>query len=239
MGWSLEMWAGAGLRAHLEVTKARRHSGWRQPLCEAMEPRRLLSGSAAALPSDAYLSPGTAEVAKVQALMSNLAGPAFQTFAGELRQLEQTSGVSRAQFVRLADDIEELLGDIDTSDQMTEQVDPQAEAQQFDTIQNLVAQAFVAGSDTKAGWNQLGTELANDLSGVSVPTDAQSLFNQMKVIARAAHVTTAQAQLLTADEQALVSALGSHTQSELGGNLPRNLVGIYYEGQLNQFVHQR
>jgi hypothetical protein len=203
-----------------------------------MEPRRLLS--AASPPAEGYLSPGTGEVAKAQSLMSSLAGPAFQTYAGELQRLEQSSGVTRAQFARLVNDVQELVVDIDSSDEMSGEVDPEQETQQFIMVQDAVDQAFVAGSDTKAGWNQLESELVDGLSGVTATTNLpQQTIDQMKVIAHAAHVTAAESQQLTSDQQALTTALGSHVDSDLGGSTLRSLVVVYYQGQLNQFVHGR
>jgi dGTP triphosphohydrolase len=203
-----------------------------------MEPRRLLA--AGSLPAEGYLSPGTGEVARAQSLMSSEAGPAFQTYASELQRLEQSSGVTRAQFAKLAKDIQQLAVDLDSSVEMSGTEDAQQETQQFIMIQDAVDQAFVAGSDEKAGWNQLETELGDGLDGVTTTTDLpQQTIDQMKAIARAAHVTAAESQQLTADQQALTTALGSHAESDLGGSTQRNLVVVYYEGQLNQFVHNR
>jgi dGTP triphosphohydrolase len=202
-----------------------------------MEARRLLS-AASAPPAEGYLSPGTGEVAKAQSLLSSLAGPAFQTYASELQHLEQSSGVTRIQFVRLANDIEQLAMDIDSGAELNE-TDPVDETEEFIMVQAAVDQAFVAGSYTKSGWNQLETDLANGLSNATTTSDAQQTIDQMKAIARAAHVTAAESQQLTADQQALNTALGSHVDSDFGGSISRSLVVVYYEGQLNQFVHAR
>ena len=204
-----------------------------------MEARRLLS-AASAVPAEGYLSPGAGEVAKAQSLMSSGAGQAFQTYAGELQRLEQSSGVTRAQFAKLVNDVQQLVVDIDSSAEMSGEEDPEQETQQFIMVQDAVDQAFVAGSYTKAGWNQLETELADGLDGVTATTNLpQQTIDQMKVIAHAAHVTAAESQQLTTDQQALTTALGSHAESELGGSTLRSLVVVYYEGQLNQFVHDR
>ncbi len=206
-----------------------------------MEARLLLSRASAAssLPNEGYLSPGTGEVAKAQELMSSLAGPAFQTYASELQSLAQSSGVTRAQFNRLANDVQQLVVDIDSAAEMND-TDPDTETEEFIMVQDAVDQAFVAGSDSKSGWDQLESELANGLSDAEVSlTTVNQTVNAMKTIARSAHVTAAQGQQLMADQQALNGALGSHDESDFGGDIPRSLVTVYYEGQLNRFAHTR
>ncbi len=214
-----------------------RTSTRRRPQCDELEPRRLLSKSAA--PSEGYLSPGAGEAAKAQSLMSSVAGPAFQKYAGDLQRLEQSSGVTPAQFAKLKNDVEQLAVDIDSSDEMSG-TDAEDESQQFIMVQNAVDQAFVGTTYTKADWNALETEMANGLYNVTLTTNLpQQTMSEMRVIARAAHITAAESQQLTADQQALATALGAHATSTLGGSTPRNPVVVYYEGQLSQFVHKR
>jgi dGTP triphosphohydrolase len=237
MGLSFGKRGGSGCVAGASPPARRRTSARRRPHCEAMEARRLLSTSSA--PAEGYLSPGTGEVAKAQSMMSSVAGQAFQKYASELQRLEQSSDVTRAEFANLENDIEQLAADIDSSDEMSD-TDAEDETQQFIMVQDAVDQAFVAGSYTKTGWNQLETEMADGLSDVSITTNLpQQTVDQMKVIARAAHVTAAESQQLTADQQALITALGSHADSDLGGTTPRDPVVVYYQGQVNQFVHKR
>ena len=215
----------------------RRRSVRTSPECSELEPRRLLSKGLA--PAEGYLSPGTGEAAKAQSMMSSVAGPAFQKYASDLQRLEQSSNVTPRQFAMLKNDVQQLAVDIDASSTMsgTSSVD---ETQQFIMVQNAVDQAFLAGSYKKADWNQLETELANGLSNVSFTTNLpQQTVNQMRAIARAAHVTAAEHQQLQADQQALTTALGAHAASDLGGSTPRDPVVVYYEGQVNQFVHKR
>jgi dGTP triphosphohydrolase len=238
MGLSFGKQDDSGCVAELRLPMRRRTSSRRYPQCEALESRRLLSRAASALPSEGYLTPGAGEVAKAQQLLSSMAGPAFQTYASELQKLEQSSGVSRAQFARLANDLEEFAEDLDTSDELTGEITSEEETQQFDLVQDAVDQSFVAGSYSKSQWNALETDLANGTDGISGPDNADQILSQMKAIAREARVTAAQNQQLTADQAALDTALGSHTQSDLGGDIPRNIVVVYYEGQLNRFVHQ-
>jgi hypothetical protein len=215
----------------------RRTSTRRRPQSDELESRRLLSKTLA--PAEGYLSPGAGEVAKAQSMMSSVAGPAFQTYASDLHRLAQSSGVTPRQFAALKSDVQQLVVDIDSSDQMNGTA-PQAETQQFIMVQDAVDQAFVAGGYTKAEWNSLETELADGLSNANITTNVpQQTVNEMRAIARAAHVTAAERQQLTADEQALLNVLGAHASSDLGGSTPRDPVVVYYEGQVNQFVHQR
>jgi hypothetical protein len=179
-------------------------------------------------------------VAKAQSLMSSVAGPAFQKYASDLQHLEQSSGVTPGQFARLRKDMEQLAMDIDSSSQMSGSLDPQLETQQFIMVQNAADQAFLAGRDTKSDWNNLESGLVNGLANADVTTSIpQQTVNAMRAIAGAAHVTAAESQQLAADQQALINALGAHAQSTLGGQVVRNPVMVYYEGQVNQFVHKR
>ncbi len=243
MDRSIEEWDGSGSGSGIRVPGRRRASARRYPQCEALESRRLLSKASAAaassLPAEGYLSPGTGEVAKAQSLMSSAVGPAFQAYESELQGLEQSSGVTRAQFNKLENDIQQLAVAIDSGAEMNE-TDPQDETKEFIMVQDAADQAFVAGSDSKSAWDQLENELANGLSNAeATPSLVQQTVNAMKAVARAAHVTAAQGQQLTADQQAINTALGAHSTSEFGGSIPRSLVVVYYEGQLNQFVRAR
>ncbi len=173
-------------------------------------------------------------------MMSSVAGPAFQKYASDLQRLEQASGVTPGEFAKLKNDIQQLAVDIDTTYEMSGEDDPDAETEQFIMVQDAVDQAFIAGSYTKSDWNEVETDMADGLDGADITTNLpQQTVNEMKVIARAAHVTAAESQQLTADQQALITALGSHASSALGGSIVRDPVVVYYEGQVNQFVHKR
>jgi len=203
-----------------------------------MEPRRLLAAGSA--PAAGYLSPGTAEVAKSQSVMSSGASQAFQNYTVELQRLEQSSGVTPAEFRNLANDTAQLVQDIETSNETTTPKSPAELAQQLIMLQNVVDQSFLAGSYGKAGWAQLQTEFSAAIYGVTFSTNLpQVTFLQMEKVARAAHVTRAENQQLTAVQQALSTALGPHVDSELGGTEPRDPVVVYFDGQVNLFVHKR
>ena len=96
------------------------------------------------------------------------------------------------------------------------------------------------GATRNPSWEALETDLSNGLSNANVVTSTvQQTVNLMKGIAREAHVTAAESQQLTADQQALNNALGSHQESAFGTGIERSLVVVYYEGQLNHFVNTR
>jgi hypothetical protein len=178
-------------------------------------------------------------VAKAQSSMSSAVGPAFQAYQSELQSLEQSSGVTRALFNRLENDVQQLAVAIDSGAEMNE-TDSQDETEEFIMVQDAADQAFVAGSDSRSAWAQIETELANGLSNAeSTLSQVQQTVSVMKAVARAAHVTAAQSQQLSTDQQAINTALGAHSTSEFGGSIPRSLVVVYYEGQLNQFVRAR
>jgi hypothetical protein len=203
-----------------------------------MEPRRLLSAGSA--PAAGYLSPGTAEVAKAQSLMSSGASQAFQNYAADLQRLEQSSGVTPAQFKNLANDTAQLVQDIELDNETTTPESPQELTQQYINIQNIVDQSFLAGGDRKAGWAQLQSELSAALNGVTFSTTLpQVTFLQMEKVARTAHVTRAENQQLAADQQALTTALGPHAESALDSTNPRDPAVVYYDGQVNQFAAKR
>ena len=203
-----------------------------------MEPRRLLSIASA--PAAGYLSPGTAEVAKAQSLMSSGASPAFQNYTAELQRLEQSSAVTPAQFRNLANDTAQLVQDLESGNETTTPESPQEIDQQLINVQNVVDQSFLAGSYGKTGWAQLQTDLSTALYGVTFSTNLpQVTFLQMEKVARGAHVTRAENQQLAADQQALTTALGPHVDSELNNAEPRDPVVVYYDGQVNQFAHKR
>ena len=44
---------------------------------------------------------------------------------------------------------------------------------------------------------------------------------------------------MVADEQAVTKALGPQVDTDLGGTSPRDPLVVYYNGQVNQFVHKR
>ncbi len=208
-----------------------------------MEPRRLLS--AGAVLAEGYLSPGTAEVAKAQSMMSSAAAQATQKYTADLARVEQSSDVTPAEFKNLAYDTQKLIQDIGTasamaSDTSGEPESPQQLTQQYIIVQNAVDQSFLAGGYRKAGWAELQADLSNALSDVSLTTNiAQVTLMQMEKVARAAHVTLAESQQLAADQQALTTALGPHADSELNSSDPRDPAVVYYNGQVNLFVHKR
>ena len=208
-----------------------------------MEPRRLLSAGAAL--AEGYLSPGTAEVAKADSMLSNTASQASQKYTADLERVEQSSDVTPAEFKNLAYDTQQLIQGLDTASDLASDMSGEPETpaqlnQDYIIIQNAVDQSFLAGGYRKAGWTDLQADLSSALGGVSLSTDiAQVTFMQMEKVARAAHVSLAESQQLAADQQALTNALGPHADSELNSADPRDPAVVSYDGQVNLFVHKR
>ncbi|MGB2609450.1 MAG: hypothetical protein WBC80_10765, partial [Isosphaeraceae bacterium] len=62
-------------------------------------------------------------------------------------------------------------------------------------------------------------------------------YDQMKVVAREAHVTRAEHDQIAADEQAIVRDLGPAPAMNLGGAVPRDPLTVYLDSQVPNFVH--
>jgi hypothetical protein len=174
-------------------------------------------------------------VAKAQSVISSGAGQAFQDYNGELQQVEKSSRVTPAQFANLDSDAEQLAQAIEMAN-----LTPQAVTQQLDQLQDAVDQSFLAASYRHDGWSQVQTQLDDALYGVTITTNLPGqTYAQMQLIAREAHVTRAEHKALVADEQAITTALGPGVDTNLGGSSPRDPLVVYYNGQVNQFVHKR
>ncbi len=198
-----------------------------------MEARRLLSASSA--PTAAFLLPGSAEVAKAQSIITGGAGPAFQNYDSELQKLEKASRVTPAQFAALDSDAEQLAQAIEMAS-----LTPAAVTEQLDDLQDTVDQAFLAASFKSSNWSQVQTQLDDAAYGVSLSTNILGqTYSQMQLIAREAHVTLAEHKALVADEQAITAAFGPQVDTNLGGSSPRDPLVVYYNGQVNQFVHKK
>jgi hypothetical protein len=225
--------AGSGWMAVDRPAMRPRTSARRRPQCEAMEARRLLSASSA--PSAAFLLPGSAEVARAQSIISGRAGPALQNYDSELQRLEKASRVTPAQFAALDSDAEQLAQAIDTSNLTSAAV-----TEQLDELQDTVDQSFLAAGDKGANWSQIQTQLDAALYGTTITTNLPGqTYAQIQLIAREAHVTLAEHKALVADAQAVTTALGPQVDTNLGGTAPRDPLVVYYNGQVNQFVHKR
>ena len=211
-----------------------RASARSRPQCESMESRRLLSTTSA--PAAGFLSPGAAEVAKADSIVSSGAGQAFHNYTNELQQLEKSAHVTPGQFATLESDTEQLAQSIQQSIDLTST----AITDQLIQLQDTVDQSFLAASYTSTDWARVQTQLDDAVYGVTysngLPGD---IYSQMQLIAREAHVTKTEYKTLTADEQAINAALGTNVDTSLGGTSPRDPLVVYYNGQVNQFVHKR
>jgi hypothetical protein len=201
----------------------------------------------------ALLSPPAAQVTNATAILEAEAGPDFQKLSTDLQQVEQASSVRPGQFALLEYDAATLDRAIMSSRLPTKQASKQLEA-----LQNVLDQSFLAASYRGSGWSQLESKVSANLYGVMVnyvltqsqvsavtPNGVisnqfvQSTFNQMKVIAREAHVTAAEHAQIVADEEAVIKDLGPAPNSNLGGATPRDPLTVYLDGQVSNFVHKR
>jgi len=222
-----------------------------RPQSECLEARRLLSSATHATHAD-LLSPPAVEVANATAALESRAGQDFQKLSADLQQLEQAAGVRPGQFAVLEYDATTMDLAIKSSSEIT----TKQASLQLDALQNVLDQSFLAASNTRSGWNQLEQKVSSDLYGVVVndvlnqaevaattPNGVvsnqlvQNTYDQMKVIAREAHVTRAEHDQIAADEQAIVRDLGPAPDMNLGSAVPRDPLTVYLDSQVPNFVH--
>jgi hypothetical protein len=222
------------------------------PNSECLEARQLMSKTAPAQHPD-FLSPPPAVVANAASLLASRTGPDFQKLATDFHRVEQTASVRPGQFAL-------LNGDAATIDQAIESAGLPAKqaTQDLDELQNAIDSSVLAASDQHGGWAQLQQRLNSAVSGVSVsyqltqqqvasmyPTGVissqllQQTFTQMEVVAHEAHVSTANHDMIVADEQAIAQILGPSPNTNLGGAVPRDPLTVYFDGQVASFVRKR
>ena len=221
------------------------------PQSECLETRRLLSRSAHVTHAD-LLSPPAVEVANATAVLESRAGQDFQKLSADLQHLEQASGVRPGQFAVLEYDATTLDLALKSSSQLT----TKQASLQLDALQNTLDQSLLAATNTGKGWDQLEQKVSSDLSGVfindllsqatvaaTMPNGVvsnqlvQDTFNQMKLIAREAHVTGPEHEEIVTDELAIVQDLGPTPNMNLGGAAPRDPLTVYLDSQVPSFVH--
>ncbi|HKM56084.1 MAG TPA: hypothetical protein VJY33_21940 [Isosphaeraceae bacterium] len=221
------------------------------PQSECLEARLLLSSAAHVTHAD-LLSPPALEVANATAVLESRAGQDFQKLSADLQRLEQASGVRPGQFALLESDVTTMDLAIKSSSELASK----QSSLQLDALQNVLDQSFLAASNTGSGWNQLEQKVSSDLYGVVVNDvlnqaevaaimpngvisnqKVQDTYDQMKVIAREAHVKRAEHDQIVADEQAIVRDLGPAPDMNLGGAAPRDPLTVYLDSQVPNFVH--
>ncbi len=242
---------GGGAVAHHSRRDRRADRAKLIPHSECLEARLLLSSAAHVTHAD-LLSPPAVEVANATAALESRAGQDFQKLSADLQRLEQASGVRPGQFALLEYDATTMDLAIKSSSELA----TKQSSLQLDALQNVLDQSFLATSNTASGWNQLEQKVSSDLYGVDVndvldqaevaatmPNGAisnqevQDTYDQMKVIAREAHVTRAEHDQIAADEQAVVRELGPTPDMNLGGAAPRDPLTVYLDSQVPNFVH--
>jgi hypothetical protein len=251
MEFSWPGWKREGAIARLGCRDRRADRGRFLPGSECLEFRLLLSRAARVTHAD-LLAPPAAEVANATAALVSRAGQDYQKLSADLHSVEQASGVRPGQFALLEYDATTMDLAIKTSSELASK----QSSVQLDALQNVLDQSFLAASNTGRGWDQLEQKVSSDLYGVVVndflsesqvqatmPNGVvsnqlvQDTFGQMKIIAREAHVTRAEHDQIVADEQAVLQDLGSATNMNLGGAVPRNPLTVYMDGQVPNFVH--
>jgi len=217
-----------------------------------MESRRLLSKAVHQLHAD-LLTPPPAEVANATAVLETRASQDFQKLSADLQQVEQASRVRPGQFALLEYDATTIDLAIKSAG-----ISQRQSSQQLDALQNVLDQSFLAAGFKGSGWTELEQKVSADLNGVVVnyvlsqsqvaattPHGAisnifiQDTFDQMKMIAREAHVTAAEHALIQTDEQAILKDLGPAPVMNLGGAAPRDPLTVYVDSQVPNFVHKR
>ncbi len=197
------------------------------------------------------LAPPSGEAANAQAILQNQAGSDFQVLTADLQRIEQASQVRKGEFAVLESDIATLDHAIETASTIS----VRQATLQMNELQNVLDQSFLAGTYRSGGWKQLEQKVAASLTGVIVnqvmnqssvkatmPNGVvsnqlvQDTFNQMRLIAREASVTTAEHARIVADQQAILRDLGPDPNVNLGGALPRNPLTVYLDAQVPAFV---
>ena len=221
------------------------------PESEYLEARLLLSSAAHVTHAD-LLSPPAVEVANATAVLESRAGQDFQKLSADFQRLEQASDVRPGQFALLEHDATTMDLAIKSSSELA----AKQSSLQLDALQNVLDQSFLAASNTRSGWDQLEQKVSSDLYGVDVNDvfnqaevaaimpngvisnqQVQDTYDQMKVIAREAHVTRAEHDQIVTDEQAIVQDLGPAPEMNLGGAVPRDPLTVYLDSQVPNFVH--
>lgn len=200
------------------------------PRCEALEARAVLSGTVSA----GLLSPTPALVARAQTAVSGGAAAEFARYQADLQHAEASSRVTSAAFANLKADASALVQAIETAP-----LTSQGETQDLIETQDIMDQAFLDGGLSSSQWSQVSQQMGEALYGVVFTTNLPNqAFSDMQTVAREAHVTTAERQRLTADEQAITTAMGPNAASIADAGVSRDPLVVYYDGQVAQFVHK-
>lgn len=223
------------------------------PEADYLESRQLLSAGAGAAAHADLLVPPAIETANATAMLQAQAGPDFQKLAADLQQLEQASRVTPGQFAMLQYDATTIDLAIKSSGLAARQA-----SLQLNAMQNTLDQSFLASANKGSGWTELETKVSASLNGVMVNymltqtqvaattphgvisnSFVQQTFDQMKTVARMAHVNAAEHAQIIADEQAVMRDLGPNSTTNLGGATPRDPLTVWLDSQVPNFVHRR
>jgi hypothetical protein len=199
------------------------------PGCEALDGRQLLSGGPAAMV--ALTAPPPAAVANAAAILDGLAPTTFAQFESDLARAERHSRVTQVQVSKLAQDeaaIDQAIQNLG--------LDATTTSNDLTQVQDAVDDAFhpylASGLVQKRQVLEQLLPGVPDVRQLASRTDAQIL-----VVARAAGITGAFHNVLSADEKALTAVLGPAPDTDLGpGATDRDPLEVYYNGQIDKFI---
>ena len=204
----------------------------RDPACEVLEARALLSAAVSA----GFLSPAAAVVAKAQAVISGGAAAEFARYQADLQQAEASSRVTPAAFANLKADDTSLVQAIERLRSPRRRSDPgsrRAPGRHRPGVprrerQQLPVEPGVAATGSGP--------LRGDLHDESPRPGLHRHADRGQAGAR--HAGRAQAAASPTRRRSTPRS-GPNVDTTLGGSVPRDPVVVYYDGQVTQFVHKR
>jgi hypothetical protein len=224
------------------------------PRCEMLEDRRLLSTATVAV----FTPPATA-VANAATILEGSEPAGFAQFQSDLARAEQHSHVTAAEASALAQDVSAIDQAIVAAGLSTS-----ATSAATNDVQDWADNAFTSGPagirdvaghivpssqisqklrkilvDVPAVFTATGSDTdssgAHQRSAQTTPVD--QLIGQMKVVARAARVTSALQSSLNRNFEEIAGALGPNPYTNLGpGATHRDPLVVYYDAQVANFV---
>ena len=225
------------------------------PGCESLEGRRLLSAATVAI-----LSAPPAAVADAAAILTGAAPTAFAQFQADLAQAEQRSHVTAAEANALAQDVSAI--DQAISDAY---LGPSVMSTAINDVQDWADNAFTSGpvgirdpAGQVVSASQISERLQKVLVGVPAAraplasatspqdihqkngetTPLDQLIDQMKVVTRAARLTSSAQSALNRSYQEIAAVLAPDSDINLGpGATHSDPLVVYYNAQVANFVN--
>jgi hypothetical protein len=214
------------------------------PQCEALDPRQLLSS----VPVGAaeFIVPPAASVRKAASILESKAPAAFAQFQTALAQAEKHSNLDQADVSALAQDEAVVVQDIESAGLAKS-------TSTFDLryVEDAVDFALSGSPGIHVGQSfvplpQVSQRLDSQLYNVpavlasSSPTSISpidQLIDQVMVVAKNARPAPAMQAALNRSYNRLSDAFGRTAITNLGpGETGRDVLVVYYDGQVNKFV---